>query len=104
MSEQITTRGPAVAAPLGGAAEVERLVELARSLVERNAQLQQALDSRIVIEQAKGVLSERLGLGTDEAFLLLRRAARNNRLRIHALAGKVVASRETPEEITELLR
>jgi AmiR/NasT family two-component response regulator len=104
MSERTTTGGATVTGRIGGTAEVERLVELTRSLVERNAQLQQALDTRIVIEQAKGVLSERLALGTDEAFLLLRRAARNHRLRIHALAGKVVASRETPAEITELLR
>lgn len=82
---------------------VEDLVELARRLFERNAQLEQALESRIVIEQAKGVLAERLALSPDAAFELLRRGARNHRLRIHALAAQVVAERETPPEIAELV-
>ena len=80
-------------------AQVERLRELVNSLLVKNQQLQQALDSRIVIEQAKGVLAERYRIGVDEAFVILRRSARNHRLRLHALAGLVVSSRETPSEI-----
>jgi AmiR/NasT family two-component response regulator len=53
----------------------------------------------VVIEQAKGVLCERLGIAPDEAFRILRRGARSHRLRIHDLAAKVVASRETPPEL-----
>ena len=83
-----------------GAADGERLRELVSSLLEQNGQLRSALESRIVIEQAKGVLAERFGLEVDEAFALLRRAARNHRMSIHALAGRVVAARETPPEIT----
>ena len=82
-----------------GEAQIERLREFANSLLVRNQQLQQALDSRIVIEQAKGVLAERYGIGVDDAFALLRRSARNHRLRIHALSAAVVASHETPHEI-----
>ena len=81
-------------------ADSARLQELVSSLLEQNAQLRTALESRIVIEQAKGVLAERFGLGVEEAFELLRRAARNHRMSIHALAGRVVAARETPHEIT----
>jgi AmiR/NasT family two-component response regulator len=80
-------------------AESERLRELVTSLLEQNGQLRTALHSRIVIEQAKGVLAERFDLDVDEAFGILRRAARNNRTSIHALAGRVVATRETPPEI-----
>ena len=82
-----------------GGAETERLRELVSSLLEQNGQLRTALESRIVIEQAKGVLAERFGLEVDEAFQILRRAARNHRMSIHALAARVVATRETPAEI-----
>src|SRR5581483_10167697 len=52
--------------------------------------LQFALNSRIVIEQAKGVLAERTGLGLDEAFERLRRYARANNQRLHDVAQAVV--------------
>jgi ANTAR domain-containing protein len=75
------------------------LEDLIAALAEENAQLQHALDSRVVIEQAKGVLSERFGTDVVEAFELLRRAARDNRVRLHDLASRVVSSRVTPPEI-----
>jgi len=62
-------------------------------------QLRSALESRVVVEQAKGVLAERLGLSIDEAFELLRARARASQQRIHDLAGAVLASRETPPEL-----
>jgi AmiR/NasT family two-component response regulator len=68
-----------------------------------NSQLRTALTSRIVIEQAKGILSERFDLKLDEAFELLRRSARSSRCRIHELATDVTARRETPPEIERLL-
>jgi AmiR/NasT family two-component response regulator len=79
--------------------EVERLHALVESLTARNLQLEQALRSRIAIEQAKGVLAERFGIGVSEAFELLRGASRSNRVRIHLLAARVVESGETPPEI-----
>src|SRR4051794_19575447 len=68
-----------------------------------NAQLVHALESRVVIEQAKGVLRERYRLSTEAAFELLRHAARSNRMKIHALAGKVVSSSETPAEFSRMV-
>lgn len=53
-------------------------------------QLQSALDSRIVIEQAKGKLSERQGTSVSEAFEVMRRYARNNGLKLHDVAGAIV--------------
>ena len=73
-------------------------------LRERVLQLQQALESRVQIEQAKGVLAERFAIDLDSAFALLRAAARANRIRIHDLAAEVVATRTTPEQIVRALR
>jgi transcriptional regulator with GAF, ATPase, and Fis domain len=52
-------------------------------------QLQNALNSRIAIEQAKGVLAERHGITVDEAFVMLRRHARDDNLRMSDLARDV---------------
>ena len=66
---------------------------------ERAEQLQHALDSRIVVEQAKGILSERVGLDMEGAFALLRYAARGAQLKIHHLAQSVV---ELVDTVTRL--
>ena len=52
-------------------------------------QLQRALDSRILIEQAKGVMSQAVGFSMDEAFAALRNYARNNNLTLHSVATSV---------------
>jgi hypothetical protein len=52
-------------------------------------QLQQALNIRIVIEQAKGVLAERSKVNMEEAFLLLRRYARDHNQRLNQVAQDV---------------
>jgi AmiR/NasT family two-component response regulator len=75
------------------------LHELVDRLRIHNAQLERALESRIVIEQAKGVLAERYALSVDDAFDLLRRSARSNRVSIHDLAGRVVTERSSPLEV-----
>lgn len=56
---------------------------------ELATQLQHALDSRVVIEQAKGILCGRYGLTLDDAFDRLRRHARSRNERLHAVAAKV---------------
>jgi GAF domain-containing protein len=56
------------------------------------AQLQGALNSRIVIEQAKGALSQIEGVSTDEAFRRLRERARNSRSRLVDVARAVLES------------
>ena len=54
-------------------------------------QLQVALDSRIVIEQAKGVLAERLQVSIEDAFTTLRGYARVNNLKLAEVAAAVAA-------------
>jgi transcriptional regulator with GAF, ATPase, and Fis domain len=53
-------------------------------------QLQGALNSRVVIEQAKGKLAERLGLDMDQAFAVLRSYARDGNLRLSDLAQSFI--------------
>jgi hypothetical protein len=57
-------------------------------------QLRDALNSRVLIEQAKGVLAERLRLDLDEAFVLLRRGARSGNRRLSELAQAIVDGTE----------
>ena len=58
-------------------------------------QLKEALDSRVAIEQAKGVLAERLGCSVDEAFGRLRRYARGNGRLLSDVAREVSERRLT---------
>ncbi len=60
-----------------------------------NEQLQTALNSRVVIEQAKGKLAERLGLDMSQAFSLLRDHARARNLRLSDLAQAVIDGKQT---------
>lgn len=55
-----------------------------------NRQLQTALDSRIIIEQAKGFVMARLGVDATSAFEILRRYARNNSLKLRDLARDIL--------------
>ena len=79
------------------------LLQAVQQLRLHNAQLERALESRVVIEQAKGILAERYSLTVEDAFSLLRGAARTSRTRLHTLAARVVAESTTPAEI-ELAR
>jgi AmiR/NasT family two-component response regulator len=83
----------------GIAAPEQALRALVDELQTHNAQLAHALESRVVIEQAKGVLAERYSLPMDASFDLLRRAARTNRVPIHELAARVVQEESTPIEV-----
>ena len=82
---------------------MQRLVVYADAQERRASQLQAALDSRVVVEQAVGILAERFGLPLLDAFELLRAAARNSRREVRALAQELGASRKTPPEVAELL-
>lgn len=55
-----------------------------------NAQLTTALNSRVISEQAKGIVAERTHIAVEEAFALLRSHARNNNLRLDNLARSII--------------
>jgi len=66
----------------------------------RNAQLadqlQHALSSRVVIEQAKGVMAERFGISMEASFDRIRRYARDHNLKLGEVAGAVIRGEITP--------
>ena len=55
-----------------------------------NDQLNHALNSRVVIEQAKGMVAERSGLDMEQSFLRLRAYARSRNLRLADVACSVI--------------
>src|SRR5215211_2345629 len=59
---------------------------------ELAAQLQRALDARVVIEQAKGALVAREGLSPKQAFEQIRRQARAERRRVVEVAAEILAA------------
>jgi ANTAR domain/GAF domain len=62
-------------------------------------QLQGALNSRIVIEQAKGIVAERRQVDMDEAFALLRSYARSNRQQLSDVARAIIDHSLAPAEL-----
>ncbi len=87
LGEQDVAVGQALADAATIALLQYRAVDEAHTVAE---QLQGALQTRVVIEQAKGVLAERAEIGTEEAFSRLRRYARSHQRRLAEVAGEVV--------------
>ncbi|MEV6596128.1 GAF and ANTAR domain-containing protein [Actinoplanes sp. NPDC051346] len=65
----------------------ERAIRRGEILTE---QLQGALNTRVVIEQAKGIVAQSHGVDPDEAFVLIRLYARNNNRRLSEVAHTIV--------------
>jgi hypothetical protein len=64
-------------------------------------QLERALNSRIVIEQAKGVIAERASVGMATAFSLLRTTARNERRPLSEVAAEVAQGHLSPAALVQ---
>lgn len=67
-------------------------------------QLQYALNSRVAIEQAKGVLAQHAGVSIDDAFASLRRYARNHNQRLSDVARAVADRALSPDEVEAALK
>ena len=92
---RLDDRGLRVGQALADVATIGLLQE--RSLRHQEVlaeQLQGALNSRVAIEQAKGVLAERLSLDMEQAFELLRGQARVQSRRLAELATAVATGSE----------
>jgi transcriptional regulator with GAF, ATPase, and Fis domain len=82
----------AVASTLAHVATVAILQEHAPSPIAVMPRLRSALSSRVVVEQAKGYLHERLDVPLDMAFELLRRHARARDLHLTDVARTLISS------------
>jgi AmiR/NasT family two-component response regulator len=65
----------------------ERAITRGENLAE---QLQVALNSRVIIEQAKGAVAQARHVSVDDAFAMIRSHARRNNLRLGVLAEQIV--------------
>ncbi|MGD9959247.1 ANTAR domain-containing protein [Nocardioides sp.] len=74
----------------------ERAVRQSELVAE---QLQTALNTRVLIEQAKGVLLARAGVDVDEAFRLMRDYSRRNSIRLKETASRVIDDAISVEEL-----
>jgi GAF domain-containing protein len=90
----------AIVQALADVASIGLLQERAISRGERlTEQLQGALNSRIIIEQAKGAVSQHKSVSVDEAFTLIRSYARNKGLRLGDVARAIISD---PHHMPEL--
>lgn len=87
---EVTARDAAVAQALADVATIgilqERVIRDGQLMEE---QLHRALDSRVLIEQAKGVIANELSIGMESAFGLLRKYSRDHNLTIRSVAEQV---------------
>jgi len=73
-----------------GVLAVARDASLLRQQQQLSVQLQEALKSRVVIEQAKGITAQRLGVTIERAYQLIRAHARNNNASLRTVAEAIV--------------
>jgi GAF domain-containing protein len=96
--QELTAEEVRVVQALADMATIALIQEQAISRAEvLTEQLQAALTSRIVVEQAKGAVARTYGISVDEAFELLRSHARGARRRLTDVAHEVVTSPNGPE-------
>jgi len=99
----VSDRDAAVAQALADVATIGLLQE--RVIREGNLieeQLHRALDSRVMIEQAKGVIASSLSLTMDQAFALLRKYSRDRNLTIREVAESVSGRELKAEDIAKV--
>jgi GAF domain-containing protein len=87
---------------IGGMFAAQAAVSIHNSQLYLNSvklaeQLKEALESRAVIDQAKGILMEREGLDPDAAFGMLRSASQNLNLKLRDIAHQIVDQRSASD-------
>lgn len=72
--------------------------QMVRESETRAGQLQHALDSRVAIEQAKGMVAQKLGSDMDGAFAAIRSYARSHRRHLTDVAAEIIAGKLSLDE------
>jgi anti-anti-sigma factor len=103
-----TASAPGPQPPASSAVALERAEQL-RQLQEEVDQLRQAIASRPVIDQARGILMATQACTSEEAWTILRQASQLSNTKLRAVAAAVTASIGTdapapPEEVRTALR
>ena len=99
-SDPLTDHQVSLAGALATSAAIGILQERAvRHSTEKSEQLQHALDSRVVVEQAKGMVAGRLSTDVNVAFTLLREYARGRNRRLSAVCEDVVRRKLPASEL-----
>jgi hypothetical protein len=99
LSPADANRVQVLARAAAAAISTQRAIQLGAAAVR---QLQQALDSRVLIEQAKGAIATRLDITPDAAFGVLRAFARRNSRLLADVAGQTVTGELPVQELLAL--
>ena len=100
-SEDFSVYVQGVADAAMGVVESERRAARAVQMV---GQLSTALDSRVLIEQAKGIIAERYAMNPTQAFGWIRSLARNERGKLSEVAQRIVSSADKRPSEHELMQ
>jgi AmiR/NasT family two-component response regulator len=103
-AEALEIHAPRDAWPSEAVEAVDELLRRVADLRQENEQLRGALETRALVEQAKGVLAERYALMPDQALDAMRRSAHSSSRRLDEVAAEIVASRRTPVAIVRELQ
>ncbi|WP_442884914.1 ANTAR domain-containing protein [Arthrobacter sp. Soc17.1.1.1] len=91
MAESVESGPDRYVDPIGQ--RIDNLVAALRREVDKVEQLGEALTSRDVIGQAKGILMERFEIVEDEAFAMLQDTSNRTNVKLHDVARRLVRER-----------
>jgi AmiR/NasT family two-component response regulator len=88
---------PAIEVAMGRFAELRALEEANAGLASERQALEESLETRRVVDRAKGVLMDSLGMKEADAFGFIQRTAMNRRMSMREIAEEVVKGTVRPE-------
>jgi GAF domain-containing protein len=74
-----------------------RHASVALANARQEASLWQAIDARKLVGQAQGILMERFGIDSDQAFAVLRRYSQDNNIKLRDVAQRLIDTRKLPD-------